>query len=106
LPPWQWFLILIATLFLFALARFNHVEATGFRSRLAIQSFDAFAGSPPARTIYATQAFLLLLIFTFAMSACGGGKGSPASQATTYSLTVTAMSGGATRTAALTLIIQ
>jgi hypothetical protein len=106
LPSWQWFLVLIAALILFALAKSNHVEVTRFRSRLANQSLNAFSGLVSDRTICVTQAFLMLSIFAFAMSACGGGNGSSDTQATSYSLTVTATSGGATRTAALTLVVQ
>lgn len=105
-PLWQWFLFLFATLILFALATMNHGTVSGRRSMLATQSFDAFASLASGRTIFIAQAFLLLSIFAFMMSACGGGSGSTGTQATTYSLTVTATSGGATRTAALTLIVQ
>jgi hypothetical protein len=106
LPLRQWFLVLFAALILLALVTFSHRGVSGFRSRLATQSFNSFAALPPDRMLYVTQAFLLLSIFAVAMSACGGGKGATGTQATSYSLTVTATSGGATRTVALTLVVQ
>ncbi len=106
LPLRQSFLVLFAALALLALATFSHRGVSGFRSRLATQSFSPFAALLPERMVYVTQAFLLLSIFAVAMSACGGGKGATGTQATTYSLTVTATSDGATRTVALTLVVQ
>jgi hypothetical protein len=47
----------------------------------------------------------LLVLFSVAMSACGGGTGA-VKTANTYSLTVTATAGGATRTLGLTLVVQ
>jgi len=104
--PWQGYLIFIAPLILFALAKFDHRARGALRFRRANQTFDSFANLVTARAIQISQALLLLMIFAFAMSACGGGNGSSGTQATTYSLTVTATSGGATRTATLTLIVQ
>jgi len=60
----------------------------------------------PEKMMRIAQASLLLLILGFAMSACGGGAGSAATQSNTYSFTVTATSGGAVRTIALTLTVQ
>jgi len=87
-PPWNRYLIAIALLAIFALANLKH--------RAKLNSFTALWISP---------AFVLLVLFSVAMSACGGGAAA-VKTANTYSLTVTATAGGATRTLELTLIVQ
>jgi hypothetical protein len=57
------------------------------------------------RALWISTALVLLVVFSVVMSACGGGTGA-VQTANTYSLTVTATAGGATRTLGLTLIVQ
>jgi hypothetical protein len=54
-----------------SLAKFNHGGVGGLGSRLANQSFDAFASLLSARMIYVTQALLRRSIFAFARRQCG-----------------------------------
>jgi HYDIN/CFA65/VesB family protein/centrosomal CEP192-like protein/beta-propeller repeat-containing protein len=87
-PPWNWCLIAISLFAMFALAN--------LKRRANLDS---------ARARWISPALVLLVLFSVAMSACGGGTGS-VQTANTYSLTVTATAGGATRTLGLTLIVQ
>jgi hypothetical protein len=89
-PPWNWCLLAAALFAIFVLAKLNH--------RANLNSSRALWNSP---------AFVCLVLFSLAMSACGGGAGAGAVKtANTYSLTVTATAGGATRTLGLTLTVQ
>jgi hypothetical protein len=87
-PPWNWCLLAISLLGMFALANLKH--------RANLHS---------SRALWTSPALVLLVLFSVAMSACGGGTGA-VKTANTYSLTVTATAGGATRTLGLTLVVQ
>ena len=87
-PPWNWCLIAISLFAMFALANLKR------RANLL-----------SSRALWISPALVLLVLFSVAMSACGGGAAA-VKTANTYSLTVTATAGGATRTLGLTLIVQ
>jgi hypothetical protein len=72
---------------------------------LALASLKHGANLNSSRVFWISPAFVLLVLFSVAMSACGGGAAA-VKTANTYSLTVTATAGGATRTLGLTLIVQ
>jgi hypothetical protein len=106
-PPWNWYLVVIVLLAMLWMATLGHRSAQTSAARRENQKPGAVSNFYQEKMMRIAQACLLLLIFGFTISACGGGGGGPAAtQANIYSFTVTATSGGATRTIALTLTVQ
>ncbi|HEX2776144.1 MAG TPA: choice-of-anchor D domain-containing protein [Candidatus Acidoferrales bacterium] len=105
-PSGNWYLamiVLLAMLWMATLGRRCAQASAAGRENRRMGAVSYLYGKEMMRI---AQASLLLLILGFAMSACGGGAGSAATQSNTYSFTVTATSGGAVRTIALTLTVQ
>jgi Abnormal spindle-like microcephaly-assoc'd, ASPM-SPD-2-Hydin len=104
-PPWNFYLVVIVLVAMSGMASLGHrsAQASARRENRKLGAVSNFYGRKMMRI---AQACLLLLIFGFAISACGGGGGAAATQSNTYSFTVTATSGGAMRTIALTLTVQ
>jgi Abnormal spindle-like microcephaly-assoc'd, ASPM-SPD-2-Hydin/Beta-propeller repeat len=105
-PPWNFYLAVIALVAMLGMARLGHRSAQTFAGRWRNRKLGAVSNFYGKKMMRIAQACLLLLILGFAMSACSGGAGSAAPQPNIYSFTVTATSGGATRTIALTLTVQ
>jgi len=101
-PPWNWYALMIAILGLSSLGRRSMRDSALGRGHQNSGTVSDFWGKSMMRI---APVCALLFILLFAMSACGGGASS-STQANTYSFTVTATSGGATRTIALTLTVQ
>jgi Abnormal spindle-like microcephaly-assoc'd, ASPM-SPD-2-Hydin/Beta-propeller repeat len=105
-PPWNWYLAVIALVAMLGIDTLGHRSAQTPAARREDRKLGAVSHLYGKKMMRVAQACLLLLILGFAMSACSGGAGSAATQPNTYSFTVTATSGGATRTIALTLTVQ
>jgi hypothetical protein len=105
-PPWNWYLAVIALVAMLGMATLGHRSAQTSAALRENRKFGAVWNFYGKKTMRIAQACLLLLILGFAMSACSGGAGPAATQSNTYSFTVAATSGGATRTIALTLTVQ
>jgi hypothetical protein len=105
-PPWNWYLAVFVLLAMLGMATLGHRSAQAFAARRENWKLGTVWSFYGKKIMRIAQASLLLLILGFAMSACSGGAGSAATQSNTYSFTVTATSGGATRTIALTLTVQ
>ena len=106
-PPWNLYLVVVALAAMLGLASLGHRSVQDVASILGYRKLYSGSNFYRKKVAWLAQACLLLAIFGFAISACGGGGGAaPAAQASTFSFIVTATSGGATRTIALTLTVQ
>jgi centrosomal CEP192-like protein len=104
-PPWNLYLIVVVLAAMLGLVSLGHRSARGIASISGYRKLYSDSDFYRKKVAQLAQTCLLLAIFAFAISACGGGT-APATQASTFSFTVTATSGGATRTIGLTLTVQ
>jgi hypothetical protein len=105
-PPWNWYLVVIGLVAILGRVTLGHHSAQRSAWCRKKQHQTTASDFYTKKIMRIAQACSMLLILGFAISACGGGGTSSATPPNTHSFTVTATSGGATRTIALTLTVQ